>query len=105
MLTVVAGVDRNPRKVVRAMGSKKIEKRSKLKPFVKVINYNHIMPTRYTVDIDLKKEVNEESISSSARKDTRKAVKKILEEKYKTQSTKTDRKSVGVSYFFSKLRF
>lgn len=42
----VAGIDRYPRKVVRAMGKKKLEKRNKIKPFVKVINFNHIMPTR-----------------------------------------------------------
>jgi hypothetical protein len=29
-----------------AMGKKKIAKRSKIKSFVKVCNYNHLMPTR-----------------------------------------------------------
>ncbi len=29
------------------MGKKKIAKRSKIKAFVKVFNYNHLMPTRY----------------------------------------------------------
>ena len=43
---LVAGIDRYPRKVVRAMSKAKIEKRSKIKPFVKVLNFNHIMPTR-----------------------------------------------------------
>ncbi len=43
----VAGIDRYPRKVVRAMGKKKLEKRSKVKPFVKVLNFNHVLPTRY----------------------------------------------------------
>lgn len=42
----VAGIDRYPRKVVKAMSKSKIEKRCKIKPFVKVVNYNHIMPTR-----------------------------------------------------------
>ncbi len=46
---LVAGVDRYPRKVTKRMGKKKIEKRSKLKPFVRVVNYNHLMPTRYSV--------------------------------------------------------
>lgn len=35
---VVAGVDRYPRKVTRNMGAKKLSRRSKLKPFVKVRN-------------------------------------------------------------------
>lgn len=42
----VAGIDRYPRKVVKAMGKAKIEKRSKIQPFLKAVNYNHIMPTR-----------------------------------------------------------
>ncbi len=44
---LLAGVDRYPLKVTRAMGKKKVAQRSKIKPFVKVINYNHLMPTRY----------------------------------------------------------
>jgi large subunit ribosomal protein L27e len=101
----VAGIDRYPRKVVRAMGKAKLEKRCKIKPFVKVLNFNHLMPTRYSVDIDLKKVVDETSIAKATINDTRKAVKKLFEEKYKTQSAKSDKKSAGVSYFFNKLRF
>uniref|UniRef100_A0A9J7XMF1 Large ribosomal subunit protein eL27 n=1 Tax=Cyprinus carpio carpio TaxID=630221 RepID=A0A9J7XMF1_CYPCA len=44
---LVAGIDRYPRKVTTTMGKKKIAKRSKIKAFVKVFNYNHLMPTRY----------------------------------------------------------
>ena len=43
---LVAGIDHYPRKVTAAMGKKKIAKRSKIKSFVKVYNYNHLMPTR-----------------------------------------------------------
>lgn len=43
---LVAGIDRYPRKVTATMGKKKIAKRSKIKAFVKVFNYNHLMPTR-----------------------------------------------------------
>ncbi|ELV13549.1 60S ribosomal protein L27 [Tupaia chinensis] len=48
---LVAGIDHYPHKVTAAMGKKKIAKRSKIKSFVKVYNYNHRMPTRYSVDI------------------------------------------------------
>lgn len=76
----VAGIDRYPRKVHKRMGKGKLHKRSKIKPFVKVsftsfkfsvystvscgnvvflvtqmLNYNHLMPTRYTVDLALDK--------------------------------------------------
>lgn len=55
--------------------------------------------------MDLKKTVDETSVAPAARKETRKAVKKIFEEKYKNQSAKGDKKSTGTQYFFAKLRF
>jgi large subunit ribosomal protein L27e len=59
------------------MSQKKIERRSKVKAFVKTVNYNHLMPTRYTVatDIDLKNVVNEDKLSN---KETRKQMKREL---------------------------
>ena len=59
------------------MSQKKIERRSKVKPFVKTVNYNHIMPTRYMVatDFDLKNIVNDEKLSN---KETRKQMKRDL---------------------------
>merc|ERR1712189_84930 len=42
---LVAGVDRYPRKVTNKMSKKKVAKRSKIKTFVKIVNYNHMMPT------------------------------------------------------------
>merc|ERR1711911_214969 len=50
---LIAGVDRYPRKVTKRM--------SKNKPFLKCMNYNHLMPTRYKVDIAFDKtELNKE---------------------------------------------
>ncbi|GFS03306.1 60S ribosomal protein L27 [Elysia marginata] len=43
---LVAGIDRYPRRVTRSMGKKKLKQRSKVKSFVKVYNFNHLMPTR-----------------------------------------------------------
>ena len=43
---IVAGIERYPLKINKSMGAKRIAKRSKVKPFVKAVNYNHIMPTR-----------------------------------------------------------
>lgn len=36
---LIAGIDRYPRKVHKRMGKKKIHKRSKIKPFLKVNNF------------------------------------------------------------------
>jgi large subunit ribosomal protein L27e len=43
---LVAGIARYPLKVTRRMGTKRVAKRSRIKPFIKVYNYNHLMPTR-----------------------------------------------------------
>jgi large subunit ribosomal protein L27e len=43
---VIAGVERYPLKVTKGMGQKRVAKRSRVKPFVKIVNYNHILPTR-----------------------------------------------------------
>ncbi len=49
--------------------------------------------------------MDENSLVSENRAETKKTVKKIFEEKYKNQSAKSDKKTIGVQYFYSKLRF
>jgi len=95
---LVAGIERYPRKVTKSMGKKKISKRSKMKTFVKVVNFIHMMPTRYSVDVQLNKEiVNKEQLKdSTSKKAARAHVKQCFEERYKTGKTK---------WFFQKLRF
>jgi large subunit ribosomal protein L27e len=81
---LVAGIERYPLKVTKRMSQKKIERRTKVKPFVKVVNYNHIMPTRYIVgtDIELKGVVSEEKLANKeSRKQMKREVRKILTEK------------------------
>ncbi|KAJ8559161.1 hypothetical protein ON010_g8284 [Phytophthora cinnamomi] len=104
---IVAGIDRYPRKVTRAMGKNKLKKRSKVKPFVKYVNYNHIMPTRYVADIDLKKVLDDEVLANpETRIESRKTIKKVFEERYLNQAAcKSEKKAAGVSFFFKKLRF
>ncbi|KAJ8385167.1 hypothetical protein AAFF_G00192180 [Aldrovandia affinis] len=46
----------SPAKGTTTMGKKKVAKRPTIKVFV-VCNYNHLMPTRYSVDIRLDKTV------------------------------------------------
>lgn len=66
------------------MGKKKMDKRSKVKPFIKMINYNHLMPTRYTLELEgLKGVVSNDTFKEiSQREDAKKTVKKALEERY-----------------------
>ena len=48
---VVVGVERPPRKVVRAIDEKKINKKTQMKVFTKVMNLQHFMPTRFGIDL------------------------------------------------------
>jgi large subunit ribosomal protein L27e len=81
---IVAGIERYPSKITRRMSKSRQEKRSKIKPFVKVVNYNHLMPTRYTLELEgLKGAVTAETFKEvSQREDAKKTVKKTLEERY-----------------------
>merc|ERR1711964_333537 len=85
---LVAGVARAPLKVTKSMGKKKVQKRTKCKVFVKYVNYNHMMPTRYLVpaDFDAKALVTDAQMESHAAKaDVRKQVKAIFDEKFTTK--------------------
>lgn len=94
---VVVGIERYPLKVTKAMSQKRIAKRSRVKPFIKTVNYNHFMPTRYALDLDLSQTVNSDiSRDPVKRKEARKEVKKLLEERYNAGTSK---------WFFQKLRF
>lgn len=81
---IVAGIERYPSRITRRMSKARQEKRSKIKPFVKVINYNHLMPTRYTLELEgLKGTITGDTFKEvSQREDAKKTVKKVLEERY-----------------------
>src|ERR1700759_2412928 len=91
-------VHRYPKKITKRMGSKRLHKHSRVKPFIKIINYNHLMPTRYTLELEgLKGTVAHDTFKEpSARKDARKNVKKVFEERFQTGKNK---------WFFTPLRF
>merc|ERR1712146_301954 len=108
---LVAGLERPPLKATRAMDKKKIEKRSRCKPFVKFINLRHLMPTRYQVkesQIDVKSTVkasdwNPEAEKTSARKDAKKNLKELFAKTY--LSKQNGSQNPGIKFFFTKLRF
>lgn len=66
------------------MGKARQEKRSKIKPFIKAVNYNHLMPTRYTLELEgLKGAVSADTFKEvSQREEAKKTVKKVLEDRY-----------------------
>ncbi|TPX33355.1 hypothetical protein SmJEL517_g03786 [Synchytrium microbalum] len=93
---VVVGIEKYPLKVNKTMGQKRIAKRSIVKTFIKTINYNHLMPTRYNLDIDLKNIVTAEVAKEpSQRVEAKKAIRKLFEERYNSGKNR---------WFFQKLR-
>ncbi len=46
---LVAGISRNPRRVTASMSQKKADRRVRMGAFVKYVNYQHFIPTRYTL--------------------------------------------------------
>ena len=95
---IVAGVERAPLKVTKKMDAKKTAKRTKVKPFVKLVNYNHLMPTRYSLDVEsFKSVISSEALEEpSQREEAKKVVKKAFEEKHQAGKNK---------WFFQKLHF
>ena len=114
---IVAGVERYPRKVTRRMSTKKVQRRSRVKPFIKVsplsclvlssrdralviaktVNYSHLFPTRYALELEnLKGAVAAETFKEpTQRENARKNIKKLLEERYQSGKNK---------WFFQPLR-
>lgn len=88
------------------MTKHKIALRSEIAVFIKVVNYNHLMPTRYTLDLGeaVKSGVDINAFSSpganaerpEARKESRVLVKKELQQRYNAGKNR---------WFFTPLRF
>lgn len=83
--------------VIKKSSQLKQARRSSLKTFIKTVNYQHMMPTRYQLEVDLKNVVTSDCIdNSSKREEAGKEAKKLLEEKFKSGKNR---------WFFTKLRF
>eukprot|EP00413_Alexandrium_margalefii_P030411 CAMPEP_0204569726 /NCGR_PEP_ID=MMETSP0661-20131031/37909_1 /ASSEMBLY_ACC=CAM_ASM_000606 /TAXON_ID=109239 /ORGANISM="Alexandrium margalefi, Strain AMGDE01CS-322" /LENGTH=168 /DNA_ID=CAMNT_0051577853 /DNA_START=65 /DNA_END=566 /DNA_ORIENTATION=+ len=94
---LVAGVDRPPMKVHKGMSKKKIAKRSRVKPFIKYINYNHIMPTRYQVPAELGAQslaTDQQMDTPDGRTEAKKFVKNLLQEKFVDPAGGQERQAV-----------
>jgi large subunit ribosomal protein L27e len=79
------------------MSKNRMAKRSKVKPFIKTVNYNHIMPTRYTLELEgLKGALTNDTFKEPTQRETaKKDVKTTLEERYQSGKNR---------WFFTPLR-
>ncbi|KAJ1662078.1 60S ribosomal protein L27B [Coemansia sp. RSA 1813] len=95
---IVSGIERYPLKVTKSMNKKKVASRSHVKPFIKVVNYAHLMPTRYSFELEeIKSAVTTEAFQDpTQRTAAKKVVRSSLQKRYAAGKNK---------WFFTKLRF
>lgn len=94
--SLVAGVKKSPKKVIRGMSKRTIARRSQVGVFLRVVNHKHFLPTRYNMDLtkELRGKIN---VSDAAKKsEAKKLVKKVFQARYNAGSNR---------WFFMKLRF
>jgi len=99
---IVAGIERYPQKITRRMSKARQDRRSKIKPFIKVINYNHLMPTRYNIELEgLKTVVSTDTFKEvSQREDAKKNAKKWFEERYSSGKNRWFFTPLSKSFYF-----
>ncbi|XP_044947598.1 60S ribosomal protein L27-like [Hordeum vulgare subsp. vulgare] len=84
---LVTGLAKYPKKVIRKDSAKKTAKKSHVKVFLKLVNFTHLMSTRYTLEVDLKEVVSgaPDSLTTKDKKLTAaKSSKAQIEERFKT---------------------
>jgi len=66
------------------MSKKKIERKTRVKPFVKYVNYTHLLATRFLIkeDFEFKDQITDDKMESAdSRKAAKAEIKKVLEER------------------------
>ena len=104
---MVAGIARNPREVKRRINKKRFIKKTGVKTFLKHVNQNHVIPTRFIVsEFDFKDLKEDAAKTGEARAATRKDLRKKFTETYRNlPNPKTNDKAHNVRFLFSRLRF
>merc|ERR1711967_5842 len=105
---VVAGVAKAPLPITKSMCKptpkmkKLVQRHSRVKTFVKIVNYTHVMPTRYSVENTMVKTLKsyltqDTYTDQGAKKKFLKSARGVFEAKYKEKD--------GQRWLFEKLRF
>merc|ERR1712066_346248 len=115
---LVAGINRYPRRVHKKLSKKNFDRKIKIKPFLKYVNLNHLMPTRHILsqEIDLEEfgkrveniyaKTKDVIANPEQRSNLRKALKQTFERKYKALDlNSSEEKALKMKFFFKKLRF
>ena len=94
------------------MSKKKQQKRLRVKPFVKYVNYTHMLPTRYALPSDLEPKslvTDAQMDSTDGRIEVKKALNAMFKEKFQNPGAASTDKSgsakAAVLFLKKKLRF
>jgi large subunit ribosomal protein L27e len=93
---VVAGVQHYPRRLYVKLTKRELNRRMRLKPFLKTLNFSHIMPTRYTFDIQGLQKLAPSEVGKRVAGKSKRKLKQMLEDRYRSAKNR---------WFFTKLRF
>ena len=103
----MVGIARNPRNVKRRINKKIFKKKTGVKPFLKNVNQNHVMPTRFLIkDFDFKELKEETGKNAEVKAPVLQEIRKRFTETYRNlPNPKSNEKAVDTKFFFSRLRF
>jgi large subunit ribosomal protein L27e len=93
---LLAGVKKYPKKVVRGMSKRRIERRSRVGAFLRVYNHRHLLATRYNMDLSKELRGKISVADASKKSESRNLVRKVFQARYNAGSNR---------WFFQKLRF
>ena len=100
---LVAGIERQPKRVTKRIGKKRIARKSGVKPFLKTINVSHLLPTRYVVKDFEFEGITDASLTNKETKiEAKKTLRALFEKKYLNPTN--DDKVESTKLFFKKLR-
>ena len=81
---LVVGVEGTPKRITGKTSDYQKQKRTTVRPFVKIMNQNHILPTRYTLDLKLDEGFIslEKVLDPSQKKTTKTRLREIMTNDY-----------------------
>ena len=107
---LVMGIEKAPLPVTKRMSQRKTAKRQRVKPFAQYVNFNHIIPTRYTLpteSFDCKNWISEQQMETPEGRTTAKmGLKTLLKDKFKNMpADKSGKPLKDLAFLKTKLRF
>lgn len=102
---LVAGLDKGPRKITKKMKKSKIIERAHTKAFIKLVNMDHLIVTRYSLDINFSELSKKDFTNPEIKAKTRKEISDLFTKRFLTPGNNEQEQKAGVEFFFKKLIF